>query len=85
MTAWNRQLPSGLPAEVETGYAVGAALERLRRLRNRVGHHEQTFRVHHPRRLKDASLLLRAISPGAAEDLKNLDRVRRVLAMRPRP
>lgn len=85
MTGWSQQLPSGLPQEVENGYAVGAALDRLRRLRNRIGHHEQTFRVNHARRLKDASILLRAISPGAAVDLKNLDRVRRVLAMRPHP
>ncbi|WP_148060263.1 MULTISPECIES: hypothetical protein [unclassified Rathayibacter] len=81
--SWQPHLPSGLPTAVEDGYAVGLALERLRRLRNRVGHHEQTFRVQHARRLKDTTLLLRGINPGAALALKDLDRVRRVPALRP--
>ncbi len=83
--SWQPLLPAGLPADVEDGYAVGLALERLRRLRNRVGHHEQTLRVQHARRLKDTTLLLRSINPGAALALKDLDRVRRVLALRPQP
>lgn len=70
-----------LPREVKEGYAVGYALERLRRLRNRISHHEQTFEVEHLRRLEDASLLLDAVSPGAAQDLEKLDRVRRTLMM----
>jgi hypothetical protein len=83
--SWQPHLPAGLPAGVEDGYAVGLALERLRRLRNRVGHHEQTFQVQHARRLKDTTLLLRSINLGAALALKDLDRVRRVLALRPQP
>lgn len=85
MKSWRGHIPAGLPASVEDGYAVGLALERLRRLRNRVGHHEQTFQVQHSRRLKDVTLLLRSINQGAAEELKDLDRVRRTLAMRPQP
>lgn len=83
--SWQSYLPSGLPAGVEDGYAVGLAMERLRRLRNRVGHHEQTFRVQHARRLKDTTLLVRSINSGAALALKDLDRVRRTLALRPQP
>lgn len=79
------QLPAGLPAQVADAYAVGLALERLRRLRNRVFHHEQTFQVEHNRRLKDVAILLRGVDHGVAEDLKRLDTVRRVLAMRPQP
>lgn len=82
---WAHYLPSGLPTAVEDGYSVGLALERLRRLRNRVGHHEQTFEVGHLRRLKDVHLLLSAIHAEAAEDVQTLDRVRRTLAMRPSP
>lgn len=85
MKSWRGHSPTGLPPEVEDGYAVGLALERLRRLRNRIGHHEQTFRVEHGRRLKDVSLLLRSVDFQAAVELKNLDRVRRVLALQPRP
>lgn len=83
--SWQSYLPPGLPSGVEDGYAVGLALERLRRLRNRVGHHEQTFQVQHARRLKDTTLLVRSINSGAAVALKDLDRVRRVLALRPQP
>ncbi len=79
------QLPPGLPSQVVDAYAVGLALERLRRLRNRVFHHEQTFQVEHSRRLKDVAILLRGVDHGAAEDLKRLDTVRRILAMRPQP
>lgn len=79
------QLPTGLPTQVADAYAVGLALERLRRLRNRVFHHEQTFQVEHNRRLKDVAILLRGVDQGAAEDLKRLDTVRRVLALRPQP
>lgn len=83
--SWQGQFPPGLPSAVQNGYAVGHALDRLRRLRNRIGHHEQTFQVHHSRRRKDVSLLLRSIGHGVADELKNLDRVRRTLAMRPHP
>lgn len=85
LVAWEGQYPVDLPREVKEGYAVGYALERLRRLRNRISHHEQTFEVEHLRRLEEASLLLDAVSPGAAQDLEKLDRVRRTLMMRPRP
>ncbi|WP_147305788.1 hypothetical protein [Subtercola boreus] len=82
---WQGQLSPGVPVSVQNAYAAGHALERLRRLRNRIGHHEQTFRVDHARRLRDVTLLVRSISSGAADELEALDRVRRTLAMRPRP
>lgn len=82
---WGGLIPPGLPPEVRGGYLVGGALERLRRLRNRVGHHEQTFNVQHERRLDDVGLLLRSIDRSAAQDVSSLDRVRRTLAMRPQP
>lgn len=85
LAEWNGAYPSGLPAQVEGGYAVGHALERLRRLRNRVSHHEQTFRVNHLGRLADVNFLLRNIEAGAADDLEKLDRVRSALTMRPHP
>ncbi|MFP7365384.1 hypothetical protein SFC07_06370 [Corynebacterium callunae] len=83
LSAWEDQFPPDLPIEVQGGYAIGHALERLRRLRNRISHHEQTFEVEHLRRLEDARLLLDAISPDIAKDLEKLDRVRRALVMRP--
>lgn len=51
-----------VPAAVEPGYAIAAALERLRRVRNRLGHHEQMFRVRHSHRHKDALMVVRPIS-----------------------
>lgn len=83
--SWQGQIPAGLPAAVENAYGIGMALERLRRLRNRIGHHEQTFQVHHTGRLKDVSILLRGIDNGPADGVKKLDRVRRTLAMMPQP
>lgn len=83
--SWVGHVPSNLPPLVENAYGVGIALEKLRRLRNRIGHHEQTFRVQHADRLKDVSILLRGINHGSAEGLKKLDRVRRTLAMMPQP
>lgn len=83
--SWQGQFPASVPSAVADGYAVGHALERLRRLRNRIGHHEQTFQVHHSRRLKDVSLLLRCVGHGPADSVKKLDRVRRTLAMMPQP
>ncbi|RLP83708.1 hypothetical protein D9V34_02525 [Mycetocola lacteus] len=79
------RLPREIPESVSPGYAVGRALERLRRLRNRISHHEQTFSVEHVQRLHDVSALLRSIDPGAARSLARLDRVRRTLALRPLP
>ncbi|MGP6175472.1 hypothetical protein [Corynebacterium sp. A21] len=85
MQRWRGQYPDNLPDAVVDAYAVGHALDRLRRLRNRVSHHEQTFMVQHSSRLADVDLLVRSISPSAADDLQQLDRVRRTLAMRPHP
>ncbi|MFJ4166841.1 hypothetical protein ACIPY5_14920 [Microbacterium sp. NPDC089698] len=61
------------------------ALERLRRLRNRIFHHEQTFQVEHSRRLKDVTIIIRGVDAGALDGLRRLDTVRRTLAMRPQP
>lgn len=80
---WRQSTNAEVPEEVWDGYAVGNALDRLRRLRNRIGHHEQTFRVEHQRRLKDVNLLIRAIDGRAAEDIESLETVRRALAMKP--
>lgn len=85
VTRWAGNLPSDIPADVIAGYAVGSALDRLVRLRNRVGHHEQILTVNHSRLRKDMTLLLRAVNPGASEALKRIDRVPRVLAMKPIP
>lgn len=82
---WQSQLPTGLPVQVQDAYGVGLALERLRRLRNRVFHHEQILRVEHTQRLKDVTIILRSIDSGAVDGLKRLDTVRRTLALRPQP
>lgn len=74
-----------VPAVVAPGYALSAALERLRRVRNRVGHHEQMFRVRHNHRHKDAMLIVRAVSAPATEVLRGLSRVPAQEATRPRP
>lgn len=82
---WAGELPSEIPADVIAGYAVGRAFDRLVRLRNRVGHHEQILNVNHSRLRKDMTLLLRAVSPDASGALKRIDRVPRILAMKPIP
>lgn len=74
-----------VPADVEAAYAMGAALERLRRIRNRVGHHEQTFRVHHADRHKDACMIVFAVNSDAGQAIREISRVRGVLATQPRP
>lgn len=85
MSSWSGVPAHRLPEELRGGYAVGIALDRLRRLRNRVSHHEQTFRVEHEQRLRDVSMLLTAISPETNRIVSSLEGVRRVLTMRPRP
>lgn len=82
---WTANLPSDIPADVIAGYAVGDVVNRLVRLRNRVGHHEQILTVNHSRLRKDMTLLLRAVSPGASDALKRIDRVPRILSMKPIP
>lgn len=82
---WEGLYPARVPEDVKAGYAVGHAIDRLRRLRNRISHHEQTFHVNHEGRLSDATMVLSGISPHIAGDLDRLDRVRRALALRPRP
>lgn len=76
---------SPIPPEVEQGYALSAALERLRRVRNRLGHHEQMFRVRHNHRHKDAILVVRAVSVPASDVLRGLSRVSAEEATQPRP
>ena len=85
MSGWSGFPVHRVAEELRGGYAVGIALDRLRRLRNRVSHHEQTFRVEHEQRLRDVSMLLTAISPEANRIVSSLEGVRRVLTMRPRP
>lgn len=77
--------PYRVPQAVESGYVIAEALERLRRLRNRVGHHEQMLRVNHSARHRDALYLVRAVSVDAAEQLRELSRVLGLSAMQPRP
>ncbi|QJU52596.1 hypothetical protein SCB71_04380 [Herbiconiux sp. KACC 21604] len=84
LVSWSGWFPASLPAEVQGGYAIGHAVERLRRLRDRISHHEPILGVNHRDRLKDVSMLARCVDLGAAHDLRNLDRVRRTLALRPR-
>lgn len=74
-----------VPATVEQGYALAAALERLRRVRNRVGHHEQMFRVRHNHRHTDAMLIVRAVSLDGAEAVRDLSRVPAHITTQPRP
>ena len=81
---WEGRYPDNIPEEVKLGYAVGHAIDKLRRLRNRISHHEQTFRVNHLQRLEDVSMIVGGISPAISGDLEKLDRVRRGLVMRPR-
>ncbi|KAF0845996.1 hypothetical protein FNL39_106391 [Nocardia caishijiensis] len=66
------------------GYHVGNTIGRLRDLRNRVSHHEQTLAANHAARHEDALLLARAIDPRAAAAISELSTVPRVLARRPR-
>ncbi|WP_141916553.1 hypothetical protein [Klugiella xanthotipulae] len=80
---WVVNLPADVPPDVVAGYAVGQALGRLLRLRNRIGHHEQILTVNHSRLRKDMTVLLRAVSPAASDALKRIDRVPRILAMKP--
>nr|WP_176453432.1 hypothetical protein [Gordonia westfalica] len=83
---WAKYPPhTPVPEAVAPGYALAAALERLRRLRNRVGHHEQTFRVRHTDRHRDAMYVIRAININAHIAVHSVSRVRGVLATQPRP
>lgn len=83
---WSRiGSPSNVPADVLPAYALGAAMERLRKIRNRVGHHEQTLRVKHVDRHKDALIVVQSISPEAAHSLAASSRLLSVLAMQPCP
>lgn len=82
---WAGIQSSDIPTDVIAGYAVGSAVDRLVRLRNRVGHHEQILNVNHTRLRKDMTLLLRSVNPGASEAIKRIDRVPRILAMKPVP
>lgn len=83
LRSWNQRVPRDIPIQVQPGYIVGSAVDQLRRLRNRISHQEQTFRVRHEARLQDVEHLLRAISPSAATELQHLDLVRRTLLFRP--
>lgn len=83
-SGWSGDYPTNVPASAAPGYAVAAALERLRRLRNRVGHHEQTLLANHRRRHKDAVMVARAVSPPVSLMLRDVSRVPRVLAEKPR-
>jgi hypothetical protein len=83
---WSRySTPHPVPATVEQGYALSAALERLRRIRNRVGHHEQMFRVRHNHRHKDALIIVRSVSGPGSRMLRGLSRVPAQEAIQPRP
>lgn len=83
LRTWSQRVPRETPTQVQAGYIVGSAVDQLRRLRNRISHQEQTFRVRHEARLQDVEHLLRAISPSAAAELQHLDLVRRTLLFRP--
>ncbi|WP_066903580.1 hypothetical protein [Millisia brevis] len=74
-----------LPAEVAAGYLISAALDRLRRVRNRIAHHEQVLRVDHRRRHADALFVLRSIDPRIGDEVAEMSRVRTVWDGRPRP
>ncbi|ART74373.1 hypothetical protein BTO20_37785 (plasmid) [Mycobacterium dioxanotrophicus] len=83
---WTRFSPgSSVPSSVAQGYLLSSALERLRGVRNRVGHHEQMFRVGHVQRHRDAILVVRAISDPAAVALQALSRVLSSVAAEPKP
>lgn len=80
---WIADLPENIPDAVVPAYAVGQAVDRLVRLRNRVGHHEQILEVNHGRVRRDMYELIRATAQGDAAALSRLDRVSRTLAMKP--
>lgn len=80
---WIADLPESIPDAVVPAYAVGQAVDRLVRLRNRVGHHEQILEVNHGRLRRDMYELIRATALGEAAALSRLDRVSRTLAMKP--
>lgn len=82
---WAADLPGNIPDEVLPAYAVGQAMDRLVRLRNRVGHHEQILEVNHGRLRRDMYELIRATPQGDAVALSHLDRVPRTLALKPVP
>lgn len=82
---WAADLPESIPDQVVPAYAVGQAVDRLVRLRNRVGHHEQILEVNHGRLRRDMYELIRATPQGDAVALSRLDRVARTLAMKPVP
>ena len=83
---WSRFPPAHpVPTTVEQGYALSAALERLRRVRNRVGHHGQMFRVRHNHRHTDAMLIVRSVSSAGSEAVRDLSRVPAQVATQPRP
>lgn len=81
--SWIADLPENIPDVVVPAYAVGQAVDRLVRLRNRVGHHEQILEVNHGRLRRDMYELIRATAQGDAAALSRLDRVSRTLAMKP--
>lgn len=82
---WEARIPRGVPPQVVTGYAVGGAIDQLRRLRNRISHQEQAFRVQHDARLKDLIGLLASLSADAATEFCEIEQVHRLLKLRPRP
>lgn len=70
--------------KIDVGYYVGNTAENLRRLRNRVGHHEQTLNANHAARHDEALALARAIDPDAGAAITSLSSVPKVLAERPK-
>ena len=75
--------PPPLSEELRQCHAVGRALDRILRLRNRVAHHEQILRVNHWRRRTDVIQLLNAIDSDAAAGFIIIDQIPRILAMKP--
>lgn len=64
--------------------SLGAQLERIRSLRNRVAHHDNLLGVEVSRRLNDVLSILRKIDPGFPEIAMAKSRVRSVVRQDPR-
>lgn len=84
---WDQALVNAFPnlREDRFGHGVGARVNRLHKLRNRVSHMENLLSVDVEQRHRDALQLVNAISPDVHDWLRASNRVLSVAALRPFP